>query len=254
MAGTIFHRSHLSLKTWFQAAWCVTNQKGGVSALGLQRALGLGSYDTAWTCLHRLRRAMVRPGRDRLSGQIEVDETFLGGVDRGKGRRELGAKKALVVIAAEIRGSGMGRIRLAKVRDASEASLMRFVKDAIEPGSVVVTDGFMSYRALPALGYRHKPIVLGSRRAASVLLPRVHRVAALFKRWWLGTHQGAVSKQHLPYYLDEFAFRFNRRGSKHRGKLFYRLLQQAVAIPPVHRRDLLAASTKTRGRKQGARR
>lgn len=251
-AGTVFHRSHLSLRAWFQAMWWVTNQKSGVSALGLQRALGLGSYDTAWACLHRLRRAMVRPGRDRLSGDVEVDETFVGGVERGKGRRELGAKKALVAIAAEIRGRGMGRIRLGKIPDASEASLTRFVREAITPGCVVVTDGLWSYGALPAVGYPHKPIVLGSKRAAPVLLPRVHRVAALFKRWWLGIHQGAISKQHLPYYLDEFTFRFNRRGSEHRGKLFYRLLQQAVALPPVNRLDLVGASNKRRVPEMGA--
>lgn len=232
-AGTIFHRSHLSLRTWFRAMWWVTNQKQGISALGLQRLLGLGSYETAWACLQKLRRAMVRPGRDRLGGRVEVDETYVGGVEAGGGRRHLG-NKALVAVAAQVDGEGIGRIRLGRIPDASSQSLNAFVKEVIEPGAAVITDGWEGYEGLEDLGYRHTPkVISGSGKTASAIFPRVHRVASLLKRWLLGTHQGGVSRDHLDVYLDEFTFRFNRRTSRHRGKLFYRLVEQAAAVAPT---------------------
>jgi len=220
---------------WFRAMWWITSQKNGASALALQRILGLGGYHTAWTWLHKLRRAMVRPGRDRLSGTIEVDETYIGGLEEGvRGRKT--ATKVLVVIAAEEDGRRIGRIRMRYIPDASAASLMPFIKEAIQPGSVVHTDGWVGYHPLDskASGYIHHVTVLKEKKeSASELMPRVHRVASLLKRWLLGTHQGAVSRQHLEYYLDEFTFRFNRRMSGSRGKLFFRLVQQAVAIEPT---------------------
>ena len=232
-AGTIFQDTRTPLTLWFRAIWWVVSQKNGASALGLQRILGLGSYRTAWMWLHKLRRAMVRPGRDRLSKMVEVDETFVGGVEAGGGRRHVG-NKALVVIAAEVRGRAVGRIRMHRVADSSAESLLPFVQEAVAPGAVVITDGLQSYRGLPDFGYRHdRRILLGSGESAQAVLPRVHRVASLLKRWLLGTHQGAVSREHLDYYLDEFTFRFNRRTSRHRGKLFYRLLEHAVAVDPV---------------------
>ena len=232
-AGTIFQDTHSPLTVWFRAIWWMVSQKNGVSALGLQRVLGLGSYRTAWTWLHKIRRAMVRPGRDGLSGEIEVDETLVGGVESGGGRRHLG-NKALVAIAAEVRGRGMGRIRMHRVADSSADSLLPFVRDAVEPGSVVITDGLQSYRGLPDLGYSHdRRVLLGSGDPADAVLPRVHRAASLLKRWLIGTHHGGISREHLDYYLDEFTFRFNRRTSGHRGKLFYRLLQQAVMVDAV---------------------
>lgn len=233
-AGTIFQDSHLPLRVWFRAMWWVTNQKSGMTALGLQRALELGSYRTAWTCLQKLRRAMIRPGREQLGGEVEVDETFVGGVEKGKGKRHLGETKALVAVAAEVRGPGIGRIRLQRIPDASGESLVGFVRETVAPGAVVITDGWTAYPGLVRHGYTHRPrIVSRSGQSASALLPRVHRVAALLKRWLLGIHQGAVSHQHLHAYLDEFTFRFNRRTSRHRGKLFYRLVQQVVMIEPV---------------------
>jgi len=229
-AGTIFHRSHLPLRTWFRAIWWVTNQKHGISALGVQRLLGLGSYKTAWAWLQKLRRAMVRPARDRLTGEVEVDETYVGGVEPGKTGRERGSK-ALVAVAAQVDGEGIGRIRLRRIPDASSRSLLSFVNDAIEPGSTVISDGWEGYLGVNDAGYKHKArIISGSGKTASALLPRVHRVASLLKRWLLGTHQGAVSREHLDYYLDEFTFRFNRRNSRHRGKLFYRLVEQAAQV------------------------
>lgn len=230
-SGTIFHGTHKPLTLWFRAIWCVTNQKTGTSALGLQRALGLGSYRTAWVWLNKLRRAMVRPGRERLRGRVEVDETYLGGLEEGVRGRQT-EKKALIVIAVEEVGKrGIGRIRMKKVIDASSASLHPFVEESIEPGSAIHSDGWKGYNGLDMKGYIHEVTVLRRRKeSASELLPRVHRVVSLFKRWLLGTHQGAVSNEHLDYYLDEFTFRFNRRTSRHRGKLFYRLLQQAVLV------------------------
>jgi len=222
--------------------WWVTNQKHGISALGLQRLLGLGSYETAWACLQKLRRAMVRPGRDRLGGQVEVDETFVGGVQEGGTGREMGSK-ALIAIAAQVDGAGIGRIRMARIADASSGRLLPFVKQAVEPGAVVLTDGWRGYEGLREAGFRHKArVIRGSGKTASTLLPRVHRVASLLKRWLLGTHQGAVSREQLDGYLDEFTFRFNRRTSRHRGKLFFRLLEQAVSVEPVPYRDLVAGS------------
>lgn len=229
-AGTIFQDTRYPLALWFRAIWWVTSQKTGASALGLQRVLGLGSYQTAWVWLHKLRRAMVRPGRDQLTGRVEVDETYLGGEKPGK-RGRGAAGKALVVVASQEDGHGIGRIRMRRVQDASAASLQSFIREAIVPGSVVHTDGWEGYLGVDGKGYRHEVTV--RKEAASELLPRVHRVVALLKRWLMGTHQGAVSPEHLDYYLDEFTFRFNRRTSRSRGKLFYRLVQQAAAVEPV---------------------
>jgi transposase-like protein len=230
-AGTIFAGSRAPLTMWLRAIWGVTSQKNGASAKGLQRILGLGSYETAWTWLHKLRRAMVRPGRDRLAGVVEVDETYIGGEKPGK--RGRGAEgKALVLIAAQMDGKRIGRIRLRRVRDASGASLNPAVQEAVEPGSVIRTDGWGGYNNLEHLGYVRE-IVRKDADIGDNLLPCCNRVASLLKRWLLGTHQGAVSHEHLDYYLDEYTFRFNRRTSRYRGKLFYRLIQQAVAIEPV---------------------
>jgi len=232
-AGTIFERTRTPLPVWFRAIWWVVTQKNGASALGLKRVLGLGSYETAWTWLHKIRRAMVRPGRDRLDGRMEVDESYLGGLEEGVHGRQT-FKKALVVVAAQEDGEGIGRIRMARIPDASAESLLAFVRSAVEPGSCVRTDGWSGYAGLKAQGYRHEATILGPARAsANVLFPRVHRVVSLLKRWILGTHQGAVSPEHLDGYLDEFTFRFNRRTSRSRGKLFYRLLQNAVAVDPA---------------------
>jgi transposase-like protein len=232
-AGTIFQDSHKPLVLWFRAMWYVTSQKSGTSALGLQQALGLRSYQTAWVWLHKLRRAMVRPDRDQLSGRVEVDEGYVGGEEeKVLGRRLI--NKALIVVAAQADGKRIGRIRLRQVPDNSFSSLRPFIRETITPGSTVITDGHNGYDGLEQFGYQHEVHVIGQRRkSASDALPRVHLVISLLKRWLLGTHQGAVSKIHLPYYLDEFSFRFNRRNSKSRGKLFYRLMQQAVATPPT---------------------
>lgn len=231
LAGTIFQDTKKSLQLWFRAMWFVTNQKNGVSALGLQRVLGLGSYRTAWEWLHKLRRAMVRPSRERLLGTIEVDETYVGGEQPGqRGRGAFG--KVLVVVGAEVKDDPIGRIRLRQVADASAISLETAVKEMVEPASLVRTDGWRGYGALKEKGYRHE-VIRDEGNLGGNLLPRVNRVVSLFKRWILGTHQGRISPSYLDYYLDEFTFRFNRRNSQWRGKLFYRLMQQAVDMEPV---------------------
>ena len=233
-AGTIFEKTRTPLTTWFAAAWYVTNQKTGASALGLQRVLGLGSYQTAWLMLHKLRRAMVRPGREPLGGIVEVDETYVGsGEGTGAPGRSLG-HKTLVVIAVEVfEPRGLGRVRMRCVPDATNGSLIPFVRDAVAVGSVVRTDGWRGYLRLPRFGFVHERRSLtASDDAASKTLPGVHRVASLLKRWLMGTLHGAVRPQHLPEYLDEFAFRFNRRAAHARGLLFYRLIEQAVMVGP----------------------
>lgn len=239
-AGTIFQDTRVPLMTWFRAMWWVTCPKTGMSALGIQRALGLGSYKTAWTWLHKLRRAMVRPGRDRLCGYVEVDETYVGGVHPGRGGRQTDTK-ALVAVAVEVEKRRLGRIRLRRLLDASGPSLLEFVQDAVDNrASLVYTDGWSGYEPLRSHGYRHHIINLqGQAQTPSQLLPHVHQVVALLKRWLLGTHQGAVTHKHLEYYLDEFTFRFNRRRSGSRGKLFFRLAQQAVEVDPAPYKSLV---------------
>jgi transposase-like protein len=239
-AGTVFHDTHKPLRLWFEAMWYVTNQKLGVSALGLQRVLGLGSYHTAWNWLHKLRRAMVRPGRDRLSGVIEADEIFIGGERPGK--RGRGAEgKTLVVLAVQEAPKGIGRIRMRPVADAAGESLEPAVWEMVEPGSVVRTDGWRGYNGLAELGYAHK-VIRKTPDLGDNVLPLVNRVASLLKRWLLGTHQGAVKPSHLAFYLDEYTFRFNRRTSKSRGLWFYRLINQAIDVGPVLETQLKATT------------
>lgn len=239
-AGTLFADTHKPLRLWFEAMWHVTNQKYGASALGMQRILGFGSYRTAWHWLHKLRRAMVRSGRDRMAGTVQVDEIFIGGERSGK-RGRGAAGKSLVLIAAQEAGKGIGRIRLARVATGSGEHLKPAVTQAVDSGSTVRTDGWTGYKGLKELGYKHD-VIRSTPALGENLLPLVNRVASLLKRWLLGTHQGAVRPSHLDYYLDEFTFRFNRRTSGSRGLLFYRLLDQAVHLRPVRTRDLKGAS------------
>ncbi len=246
MAGTIFDRTRTPLTVWFTACWLFATGKDGVSALSLKRVLEIGSYQTAWAMLHRFRSVLVRPGRDRLAGRVEVDETYIGGEESGLPGGRAPGKKVLTGIAVEIREpKGFGRCRMAPLNDASAASLHSFVTDHVEPGATVITDGWMGYHGLAKLGYFHDR---RSQRAARArgddpnkLLPGVHRVASLTKRWLLGTHQGSVGPAHLGGYLNEFVFRFNRRNSRSRGMLFYRVLELAVAHDPVRYQDLIAS-------------
>jgi transposase-like protein len=235
-AGTVFQDSHLPLTTWFRAMWQMTSQKNGMSALGMQRVLGLGSYKTAWAMLHKLRRAMVRPGRERLHGTVEVDECYWGGEEKGVTGR-LTEDKAMILVAAEVAGEGIGRVRLRRALDLTQRTLHGLISDVVEPGTTVLTDGLPAYLGLE--GYTHDRQVQRRQPKGEHLLPRVHRVVSLLKRWLLGTHQGATSHEHLDDYLDEFTFRFNRRTSASRGKLFYRLAQQTMQVEPAPFRSLV---------------
>ena len=243
-AGTIFDRTRTPLTVWFMACWLFATQKDGVSAQSLQRALEISSYQTAWAMLHRLRSVLVRPGREGLRGRVEVDETYIGGEEPGlRGGRQKG-KKSLVAVAVEVKEpKGIGRCRMAVIADASGASLHPFLTASIEPGTTIVTDAWQGYAGIEALGYGRER---RSQRAARLrgddpfgLLPAVHRVASLTKRWLLGTHQGSVDEAHLPVYLDEFVFRFNRRTSRSRGLVFLRVLDLAVGHTPVRYHDLI---------------
>ena len=243
-AGTIFDRTRTPLTVWFTACWLFATQKDGVSAQSLQRALEIGAYQTAWAMLHRLRSVLVRPGRERLAGSVEVDETFIGGEEPGlRGGRAKG-KKSLVGVAIEVtEPRGLGRCRMAILTDASAALLHPFVTAHVEPGATVITDAWQGYSGINELGYTRDR---RSQRAARLrgddpfgLLPGVHRVASLAKRWLLGTHQGSVDEAHLQSYLDEFVFRFNRRTSRSRGLVFHRVLALAVGHDPVRYRDLI---------------
>jgi len=231
-AGTIFQDTRKPLTLWFRAIWWVVSQKNGASAKGIQRILELGSYQTAWAWLHKLRRAMIRPGRDRLAGTVEVDETYVGGEKPGKrGRGALG--KVLVAVAVQDKGKeGMGRIRLAVVPDASQEPLSGFVKQTVASASTIRTDDWSGYGTLSQAGYRRVIVPCHELKIA-------HLAVSLLKRWLAGTHQGAVSHEHLAYYLDEYTFRFNRRKASHRGLLFYRLLQNALQIEPTTYRQMV---------------
>jgi transposase-like protein len=230
-AGTIFHRTRTPLSTWFAAIWFVTSQKNGMSAQGLQRVLGFGSYETAWAWMHKLRRAMVRPDRDLLSGIVEVDETFVGGVSVG--REGAGSDKVPVMIAVErLSRNRLGRMRARVGRAHGSVAIVEFAATSVQPGSTIRTDGARMMRRLADRGFIHQYVTGYHAQEQGEVLPGVHMVASLLKRWLIGTLHYGINDEHLPYYLDEFTFRFNRRTSRKRGLLFYRLLEQAVATDP----------------------
>ena len=245
LAGTIFEQTKTGLSRWFLAVYLVTSSKGGIAATELKRQLGLGSYQTAWTWLHKLRKAMVRPGREPLAGRVEADETCVGGPRPGK-RGRGAAGKTLVAGAVEAgrgeaRGRRLGRLRLAVLPDASAASLDAFLAANVAKPATVATDGWRGYLGLPAKGYDHEPINLGATWGdAALRLPGIHLVFGLAKRWLLGTHHGAVSEKHLPAYLEEYVFRFNRRTATLVSHGFARLIEQAVKTRPTTYREIIA--------------
>ena len=245
LAGTIFEQTKTGLAKWFLAIYLVTSSKGGIAATELKRQLGLGSYQTAWTWLHKLRKAMVRPDRQPLAGRVEADETHLGGPKPGK-RGRGAAGKALVAGAVEAgrgeaRGRRLGRLRLAPLADASAASLDAFLAASVAKPATVATDGWRGYHGLPAAGYDHEPVSLSASWGdAALRLPAIHLVFSLAKRWLLGTHHGAVSEKHLPAYLDEYVFRFNRRTATLVSHGFARLIEQAVKTKHTTYREIIA--------------
>jgi transposase-like protein len=234
MAGTIFQDTHQPLKIWFRIIWAIVSQKFGANALGLSRTLGIG-YSTTWHLLHKLRRAMVRPGREKLTGRVEVDETYIGGnaeAFHGRGAD----KKVLVVMAVELKGKETGRVRMRALDRATEENLTGFIKDNVEPGSTVITDDGSVYSRLDKLGYVHE---IGTVKKGQEALPNAHRTFTLVKRWLLGTYQGTVERKNFEHYLDEYAFRYNRRKARSPGVLFRRLIEQAVVTEPVTRKGLV---------------
>jgi transposase-like protein len=240
IAGTIFQDTRKPLKDWFTAIWWITTQKNGASAMGLQRVLGLKSYTTAWTWLHKIRVAMVNPYRTPLSGKVEVDETYIGGEEKGDKRGRGTENKSLVVIGVELNDvkNQLGRIRMKVVPDASKESLQGFIREHVQTGVTVITDGWSSYASLSQEGYQHvidRPFD-GNK---DDVLPHVHLIVSLLKRWLLGTHQGAVQENHLQSYLDEYVFRFNRRKAANRGLLFYRLMENAMLVKPKTQDEIL---------------
>jgi len=241
-SGTIFQESKKPLLLWFHIMWWVVAQKTGASAYNLKDFMGFGSYETAWLWLHKLRRAMVRNDREKLTGIVEVDETYIGGQEIGTGKQGRGAvEKRLVIVASECIGKQIGRVRFRIIPDASKENLIGFINDNVELGSTVITDGWSGYASLSQnKKYEHiEKVISGSGKKAHELLPHVHMVDSLIKRWINGTHQGKISPKHLEYYLDEFAFRFNRKLSTHRGKLFFRLMQQAVSTLPLTYKEII---------------
>jgi transposase-like protein len=237
IAGTIFQDTRKPLKVWFTAIWWVTTQKTGASAMGLQRVLGLKSYTTAWTWLQKIRTAMVNPNRTKLSGTVEMDECYIGG-DEHDGKRGRGAteNKSIVVIGVELREgkNQLGRVRMMVVPDVTSNSLVeKFIKENVEPGSTVITDGWSGFSSVKSSGFTHVIPKKFEVADPDNILPHVHMIISLLKRWLLGTHQGAVQENHLQAYLDEYVFRFNRRKSANRGLLFYRLIETAMLVPPI---------------------
>jgi transposase-like protein len=246
LAGTIFEQTKTGLARWFLAIYLVTSSKGGISAMELQRQMGFGSYQTAWTWLHKIRRAMVRPDRAPLSARVEADETYVGGPKPGKaGRGAAGKTKVAGAVESgrgKARGRRLGRLRLAVVEDASANSLEGFLGQNVARPTTVATDGWSGYRGLDAAGYRHERHNLSTTiDDAATELPAIHLVFGLTKRWLLGTHHGAVGKKHLAAYLDEFVFRFNRRTAKSISHRFARVIQQAVLTRPTTYRGIVAA-------------
>src|SRR5918912_2206866 len=241
LAGTLFEQTKTGLAKWFLAIDLVTSSKGGIAAAELQRQLGFGSYQTAWAWLHKIRKAMVRPDREPLAGRVEADETYVGGPRPGKRGRGAAGKTPVAgaVEAGQAEGRRLGRLRLAVVPDASAASLEGFLGAAVATPAAVATDGWGGCAGLPTKGYAHEPVELGGGDAA-LRLPGIHLVFGLAKRWLLGTHHGAVSRKHLPAYLDEYVFRFNRRTARSISHGFTRLVEQAVRTKPATYRAIVA--------------
>jgi transposase-like protein/ribosomal protein L37AE/L43A len=224
-SGTMFHRSRKPLTMWFKVIWWYTTRRSGVNATNLQELLGI-SYPTAWSWLQKLRMHSKRPEREKLSGQVEVDEFYLGGSKTGKQGR--GSKNKTTIIAAvEKNNNKIGRIRMQKITNCEKENLKAFINENIEKGSKIITDGWSGYFGLDQnSNYDHEKVVSSVKEDVT---PGVHRVASLFKRVVLGTYQGNVSPKHVQKYLDEYVFRFNRRKSSHVGTKFYKMIQLTAA-------------------------
>jgi len=242
IAGTILQNSKKPVTCWFKAMWWFTTRKSGVNAINLKDLLGLGSYETAWSWLQKLRSCTIRQGREKLSGKIEADEFYIGGQQSG-GKRGRGAEhKCAVAIAVEKKGKKLGRIRLQSIDDCSQGSLNEFITKHIEKQSNVITDGWSGYAPLDAKGYEHDRVIQKEAQNKASGLPGANLVISLFKRLILGTFQGRFDKKHLQRYLDEFVFRFNRRSTTFVGKRFMRIAEQAMFTEPLPYRLIINGS------------
>ena len=238
-AGTIMHGTRKPLVLWFKAMWWFTTRKSGVNAINLQDLLGFGSYNTAWIWLQKLRSCTVRQDRERLAGNLEADEFYLGGQKSGK--RGRGAEhKCAVAIAVERKNPKLGRLRLQVIEDCSAGELVPFVQTNVDSGSNITTDGWLGYSPLPVGNYKHHKVFRNKAKDKESVLPGAHLVISLIKRLILGTFQGRFEKKYLQRYLDEYVFRFNRRTTKSVGKRFYRIVQQAMMTPAMTRQKVLA--------------
>ena len=246
-AGTVLHKTHTPLHLWFWAAYLMTTGTPGISASQLQRQLGLTRHETAWTMLHKLRRAMVNPERTRLAGEVEGDECQVGGHEAGRrGGRNSIAKAALVAVAVEVRGKGSGRLRMRVIPDASGEALSAFMAGTVTPGATVHTDGWMGYAPLAKQGYDYRPRSQRAAKAAGDIdpvMPRVHRAISNFKSWLRGTHR-SVSNEHLQVYLDEFTFCYNRRNTPMAA--FQTLLGLSSQQPPTTYRQIIKQGPRSR--------
>jgi len=237
-AGTIFEQSKIGLSRWFLAIFLVTSSKGGISAMELKRQMGFGSYQTAWSWLHKIRKAMVTPKRTPLSDRVEADETYWGGPKPGKPGRGAAGKTVIAGAVESGRGKSkgrkLGRVRLSVVSDVSRKSLGDFLDQAVAKRSEIATDGWSGYGQLNDAGFDHRPLNLSATWGdASLRMPAIHLVFGLAKRWLLGTHHGAVRPKHLQAYLDEFVFRFNRRTASNIAHRFARLVENALTVGPT---------------------
>jgi len=237
--------SKLPVRVWLCAIWLFVTQKDGISAKSLQENLGLGSYRSAWSLLHKLRVAMIRSGRDKLSGVVEVDEEYIGGTLEGGKRGRGSENKQLVAVAVQLekipdnnpdrptlRDYRLSKIRAKHIPNASKLELHNFIKENIATGSTIIRDGWAGYTGIDEEGYNSEVIKVSMTSSEDEKLPHVHLAISLIKRWILGTYQGSIDEYNLQTYLEEFTFRFNRKTSHCRGWLFYRMVQGAVSTEP----------------------
>jgi transposase-like protein len=227
-AGTVLEKTRKPLKMWFRAVFEISTRRTGISAMDLMRIMGFGSYKTAWTWLHKLRAALVRPEREPLGPFVEMDEALVG----GKG----GPHKELVLVAAE----AGGRVRLAHAATNDKETLKRFADGQIAPDARVITDGLPSYDS-ESLGARlhEAKVQTKAERRDSDAIQSCHWTISLLKRWLLGTHAGAVRPKHLQAYFDEYAFRHNRRKTNGVGRIAARVIERLVMHQPLTMRSLI---------------
>jgi transposase-like protein len=236
-------RSKQPLLNWFYGIYLVTTLTPGISAAQLQKQLRIPRYETAFQMLHKIRSAMVAPGREPLHDKVEIDETMIGGIRPGGSRGRSNKQKTLVIGAVEVREGKKGkpvagRVRLRAISDASRETFETFVQDTVEVGSTVLTDGFASYDNLTLLGYYHEPEV-------GAPLDLIHREFANLKTWLRGTHHSRVERKHLQAYLNEFCFRHNRRYSPFHA--FLRVLQLGIKAPSPTYGELYSTDDYGRG-------